>query len=359
MFDIEQGFLRTTDEYGKRKAVELSADINQYTRLYTPKEPISEKTAKPKLGDDRTLLDYNEHFIELSNGREYLRTLFFMLAVMMFVAAPAISIAAVIGAISSGGSGFATVVSTVVSFVLLLGALIVVALLWPVTGTPLLFTALRARYRFNRTTRKVYVLRPQRYGGNVILDWNRVQAHVSWRSRGQMTYDQLGDPVARQMRQNKLDITSLLLYWPPLDANDPKRNGEDVLWVGEPIFGEPLWQYIRTFMEEGIEAVPVPNEFEWLRKGYSNPGQYLEEGDLHLSRVKEARARSSGGEVGVGLQLQTSANFFTSVIWTPLRSLGERLCYWPAFPKEWNSDCGQKRRESGLGPEEPLRWEAK
>lgn len=35
------------------------------------------------------------------------------------------------------------------------------------------------------------------------------------------------------------------------------------------------------------------------------------------------------------------------------------LGYWPKFPEEWNSDCGQKRRESGIGPEEPLRWAAK
>ena len=31
----------------------------------------------------------------------------------------------------------------------------------------------------------------------------------------------------------------------------------------------------------------------------------------------------------------------------------------PTFPEEWNGDCGQKRRESGIGPEEPLRWVAK
>ncbi|MBC7380766.1 MAG: MFS transporter [Burkholderiaceae bacterium] len=357
MFDTEQAFLRTTDEYGKQKAVELSADINQYTRLYTPKEPVTEQTAKPRLLDSRTLLDHNEHFIELSNGREYLRTLFFMLALWMYVLLPAIPIAMAIASFSLDGFGF----PTIFSMMLLFGALIFLGFLWPVTGAPVLFTALRARYRFNRTTRKVYVLRPQRYGGNVILDWDRVQAHVSWRSSGKMTYEQLSDPVARRMRQNNLDITSLVLYWSPLDAGDPERKGEEILWVGSAtvVMGEFLWQYIRTFMEEGIDAVPVPNEFEWLRKGYSSPAQLLEEAEMHLSRVDEARARDRDGKVDMGVQLQTSVNFFTSVIWTPLRSLAERLCYWPMFPEEWNSDCGQKRRESGLGPEEPLRWQAK
>ena len=80
---------------------------------------------------------------------------------------------------------------------------------------------------------------------------------------------------------------------------------------------------------------------------------------MHLWRVDEARARDRDGTVGVRMQVQTSANFLISFLWTPLRSLAERLCSWPTFPEEWNSDCGQKRRESGLGPEEPLRWEAK
>ena len=278
-----------------------------------------------------------------------------MLTLLMFGVMPAALLVLVVPNYVAGRFDFATITITL----MLLAVFVFLGFLWPLIGTPLLFTALRARYRFNRTTRKAYVLRPKRYGGDVILDWDRVQAHVNWRSRGQMTYDQLRSSVARQARQNNLDITSLVLYWPPLDANDFERKGEEVLWVGEPIFGEPLWQYIRTFMEEGIDAVPVPNEFEWLRKSYSSPGQYLEEGDLHLSRVKDARARNRDGEVGMDLQLQASANFFTSVIWTPFHSLAERLCYWPTFPEEWNSDCGQKRRESGLGPEEPLRWEAK
>jgi hypothetical protein len=43
----------------------------------------------------------------------------------------------------------------------------------------------------------------------------------------------------------------------------------------------------------------------------------------------------------------------------PFNTLAQWLCYWPTFPKEWNSDCGQRRSEKGIGPEEPLRWEVK
>jgi hypothetical protein len=52
----------------------------------------------------------------------------------------------------------------------------------------------------------------------------------------------------------------------------------------------------------------------------------------------------------------TNATFWASGVWAPFHWLGERMCTWPTFPKEWNSDCGQLRRESGIGPEEPLRW---
>jgi len=55
----------------------------------------------------------------------------------------------------------------------------------------------------------------------------------------------------------------------------------------------------------------------------------------------------------------TAAVAVSAAPWTPLHSLAERLCYWPTFLEEWNSDCGQKRREDGIGPEEPLRWAAR
>lgn len=76
-------------------------------------------------------------------------------------------------------------------------------LLWPAMGAPTFFTSLRARYRFNRTTRKVYVLRPKRYGGNVILDWDRVKAHTSWCAPREMEPDQIDDKFARQRRQKR------------------------------------------------------------------------------------------------------------------------------------------------------------
>lgn len=346
MFDIEAGLQRHTEENGKKKAIELYADINEYTRRYTPKSPVDEQTAKPSLRLDRCLFDYNEHFIELSNWGEEKRAL--ALAALMFGGGLCIATAAVVGSFSLSGFGFATIFSSM----LLLGTVVFLSFMWPIVGIPVFFTHLCARYRFNRTTGKVYVLRPARYGGNVVLDWNRVQAHVNWRERGQMTHDQLRDPMTRLMRQSNLNFASLVLYWPPLDAKDPERKGEEVLWIGPYLSDVTLWQYIRTFMEEGIDAVPVPHEYEWLRKGFSSPSENMRESVLQPFLASDLRA----GRDPNSPSAKTYAAGLMGFLWTPLHSLAERPCTWPAFPKEWNSDCGQRRRESGLGPEEPLRW---
>ncbi len=331
MFTIEEGFWRTVAKQGRQKAVELVGDINEYSRRYGPHEPDGEPAAAPSLLNSRCVLDFNEHFVELSNGSEDLRSLAFLLMILLllmvgvpFFGALAITLT----------SAFDLV--TVLAWITPLGAVILCYFLWPLIGAPAFFTSMRARYRFNRTTRKVYVLRPKRYGGNAVLDWDRVQAHVRWRAPRRMTHDDLRNPTLRLIRQNDLERSGLVLYWPPVDASDPERNGEDILWVGpEFVFGEGPWQYIRTFMEEGMDAVPAPREDEWLRKGFSSPGELMRE-----------NARSS-------MLVNISA-----FIWWPVQSLSERLSYWPTFPEEWNSDCGQKRREDGIGPEEPLRWTA-
>ncbi|MCR8957938.1 MFS transporter [Variovorax sp. S2] len=363
MFNCESGFLVHRKKHGQREAVELIADINHYTKLQSPKDkPKKEKNgdAQPGLGWMRTLFDHNEHFIELSNMGEEDRSLMFLVTVMLAIALG--WTAPFMGVVLAGTKLFSSdwYFGIVVGGGSVLGFAVLLYFLWPQTFAPTYFTSLRARYRFNRTTRKVYVLRPARYGGNVVLDWDRVQAHVNWCAPREMTHDDLRDPVARQARQDnrggQFGICGLVLYWPPLDPADKERAGEEVLWVGPKLAGENLWQYIRTFMEEGMDAVPEPTEYEWLRKGFHSVGQHVEETVLGPSRVLDRL----GGRAGEGgASIQTSFNFMLNAVWAPLHCLAERLCSWPMFPDEWNSDCGQKRRESGLGPEEPLRWTAR
>ena len=365
MFLSESGYRQEQRGGGTPQALAYFADINPYTRLYgiqegelprrqgepkpTRKEKLEQqKLARPQLYGMRTLFDFNEHFIELSNAEEEKRSLGFMLLLL----------GALILSVPIFGVTAHFLRHGVLDWVLCLMAIGVFALeyffLWPYFFAPAFFTGLRARYRFNRTTRKVYALRPKKYGGNVVLDWDRVQAHVRWAPPKSWTAEQLAtSEAAREERLRSAGLDSnLLLYWPPLDANDPERKGEDVLWVGPSGSGEALWQYIRTFMEEGMEAVPRPSEHEWLRKGFSGPGEHLEETVMHGSHVRD-------DIVGKGTSGATYSNYAMNFLWAPLHSLAERLCYWPTFPEDWNSDCGQKRRESGIGPEEPLRWTSK
>ena len=350
MFDAEAGLLAYQKKEGRRRAIELVADINRWTTLYGSKDLPTEK-AQSSLGLDRVLFDYNEHFIEMSNMGEEDRSMMFMLLVLMMLVMPALPVYAVIGDLFSSEFGGASWVMVAV----LIGIFFLIRALWPQGFAPNFFTALRARYRFNRTTGKVYVLRPARYGGNVVLDWSRVKAHVNWCAPREMTWQDLDYPSARKARQDDgggpMMMRGLVLYWPPLDSDDPERKGEEVLWVGPRAAGEGLWQYNRTFMEEGIDAVPEPKHYNWLRKGFQTPGQHLEETQLGPSRALE--------EVTGESRAMTTAVAVSAAPWTPLHSLAERLCYWPTFPEEWNSDCGQKRREDGLGPEEPLRWAPK
>lgn len=354
MFDAEASLWVEQKKEGRRRAVEFVADINSWTELHESKESARAETP-PSLGLLRSVLDHNEHFIELSNMGEEDRSLVFMMLALMTVPLGCFLAFWLFDMATTPFLSKNWFISFVMGGVIGLGMSTLLYFLWPQSFAPNFFTALRARYRFNRTTSKVYVLRPARYGGNVVLDWHRVKAHVDWCAPREMTWDDLRDPVARKARQQNgggpMSIRGLVLYWPPLDDDDKERKGEEVLWVGPKLSGEGLWQYIRTFMEEGIDAVPAPRHFNWLRKGFSGAGEHLEETQLGPSKALE--------EVTGQADAMSTAVAISAAPWAPLHSLAERLCYWPTFPEEWNSDCGQRRRESGIGPEEPLRWDAK
>jgi len=335
MLGCEAEFISYCKKHGRREAVEYIADINRCTRLYSSNEDSRDGGVVPSLRSDRTLFDHNEHFIEMSNMGEN-RSLEILL--LGLYGAQLFLPVYLLVADFLRGNPFDFMSGALLA--MLLGVLFFICLLWPLGIAPHFFTSLCARYRFNRTTGEVYVLRPKKYGGNAVLKWNRVQAHVSWCAPRETTRaDYLRDPLVAQHKRKTtggghFGLRGLVLYWPPLDASDPERKGEEVLWVGPKLAGEALWQYIRTFMEDGIDAVPVPKDGEWLRKGFSSIGEYVRE----------------------NLDDYTFVSLFETV-WVPLHCLAERLCTWPTFPEEWGSDCGEKRRETGLGPEEPLRWE--
>jgi len=369
MFISENSFRRECRSGGTPEALAYYADVNQHTRLYgihegvrprvenEPKPARKEKLqqqeyARPSLHGMRVLFDFNEHFIELSNAGEEKRSLGLLLLTLFGLVAlfPTYGI----GLLLTDQRPYPQDWYIAMGILLLMGVLVfllIYFMIWPYMLAPTFLTSLRARYRFNRTTRKVYALRPKKYGGNVVLDWDRVQAHVRWAPPKSWTAEELAaSETAREERLRSAGLDSnLLLYWPPLDPSDPERKGEDVLWVGPSGSDASLWQYIRTFMEEGMDAVPPPGEDDWLRKGFSGPGEHLEETVMHGAHRRD-------DILGRGTSGATFTSYAVNFIWAPLHSLAERLCYWPTFPEEWGSDCGQRRRESGIGPEEPWRW---
>ncbi|WP_343665190.1 DUF6708 domain-containing protein [Paraburkholderia tropica] len=113
------------------------------------------------------------------------------------------------------------------------------------------FTARRLIVRFNRITRKVYLLRPKNIGGIVALDWDKTQAAV--------------DP---SMRHEVLPGGGfLILSWDAgtvYDADGKLTDDFDGTFVGRTARnGAELlafWEYIRRYMEIGPEAAPPPKK---------------------------------------------------------------------------------------------------
>jgi hypothetical protein len=354
MFGIESGFTDSVRLYGRPVAVEVCLDIHEYTELHGPKESVGE----PKL-NGRQLFDFNEHFIELGSPNGNRSTDFMVFGVLIVTVAFFCYV--------FGFLVFQKIFSTpddappiwIILFIGIGTALFIAIVLrfnWYSSSRFMFFTALVARFRFNRTTGKVYVLRPKKFGGNAVLDWNRVKAHIAWRPSLMLEPGFQHDPAKRQLRRGNGE-GALLLYWPPLDPSDPERRGEDFIRVDKASGGAKLWEYIRRFMEEGIDAVPPPESYEYLRKGRYSMSEQMWEIDLE-PLVRQARSKGETDPEGF-VEANSNGIILASLPFLPLNSMAQWLCYWPTFPVEWNSDCGQRRREKGIGPEEPLRWKVK
>ncbi|WP_028625565.1 DUF6708 domain-containing protein [Pseudomonas plecoglossicida] len=119
------------------------------------------------------------------------------------------------------------------------------------------FTARRIIVRFNRITRKVYLLRPKHLGGILIMDWDKTE-------------------ILLDKKMSELEGTGgfLILVWDRGDGVDlqgiPTDNLE-VTFVGKPTRNASellaFWEYIRRYMEDGPAAAPAPNKllskFPW------------------------------------------------------------------------------------------------
>jgi hypothetical protein len=174
------------------------------------------------------------------------------------------------------------------------------------------FTYARGRIRFNRLTRKVYVLRPDYCGGNVVLNWERMVA--------------LFEPEGTSAGA-KQTIKALALYHPPFDPNDPSAQGEDCVFVGPGLPGPQdaayLWEYIRQYMEVGPSVDHVPADASATYKGIA---RYLHPD--YTTYCGKPDARQYG--------LEQKPGFME----TGFHMMSQATCSWPTFPKEWKSDSG-------------------
>ncbi|MFS2098696.1 DUF6708 domain-containing protein [Variovorax sp. Varisp85] len=199
-------------------------------------------------------------------------------------------------------------------FPLSLGCCVLLWLWFDIMGArTCFFTYARGRIRFNRVTRKVYLLRPRGCGGNAVFDWDRLRAIVDMDG-----YDLL---ARKNGAPGKAAYYSLILYHPPLDAADPLAKGEDAIFVGPTLpmqqDAAPLWEYIRCYMEYGPGQEGIPERIEQQHTTYCgkpSPSQY---------RLEQR----------------------PGVMETMYHMLSQVTCSWPRFPKEWESDSGMGEPE--------------
>ena len=121
------------------------------------------------------------------------------------------------------------------------------------------FTARRLIVRFNRITRKVYLLRPKHLGGVVALDWDKADACL--------------DPT---ISEAECIGGFVLLGWEKeshgvFDAEGQPKDDFEITFVGKPTRNASellaFWEYIRRYMEYGPDAAPRPqrliSKFPW------------------------------------------------------------------------------------------------
>lgn len=200
------------------------------------------------------------------------------------------------------------------AFPLSLGCLLLLYILFIKGGNrSSFFTDLRGRIRFNRKTRKVYVLRPKFCGGNLVFDWEKLVALMSRISPDDPRYSTVPGV--------------LILYYGPKHAKNPED--EDAIFVGNllPYLREQqaaaLWEYIRRYMEIGptVDQIPpnAPANFKEIPR-------YLPEDYFTFCGKPSSE--------------QYRLEFKPGIMETTYHMLSQMTCSWPRFPPEWQSDSG-------------------
>ncbi|MBK0417333.1 hypothetical protein JD974_23255 [Chromobacterium haemolyticum] len=187
------------------------------------------------------------------------------------------------------------------------------------------FTKRRLVVRFNRVTRKVYLLRPRFLGGVKAYDWEEV------------------DAILPKNMPNHEGIGGMLVLAVKTKENEnPYRDfGVDGAFLGLPSRDYQhllsFWEYIRRFMEDGADVVPAPKR---LRSKWPNP----------LTSMWTVSRLSLPGGFDLGrsflwLRLVLTPVF---VIWSLGHYASLLLSYEGRFPKAIRQASGESELRSGV-----------
>jgi len=185
-------------------------------------------------------------------------------------------------------------------------------------------TARRLIVRFNRVTRKVYLLRPKHLGGIQILDWDKTQ-------------------IILDKNMSELEGTGgfLILGWDKGDGVDLEGKPVDdmeLTFVGKRTRNASellaFWEYIRRYMEEGPDAAPAPknliNKFPWpwlsLKVAWRLDTQFLRDSTLWIF-------------VALNILMLPAILIHATGHWLSLL-----LCYEPKFPRAIEEAGAPKKR---------------
>lgn len=177
-----------------------------------------------------------------------------------------------------------------------------------------MFTARRIVVRFNRATRKVYLLRPEHLGGIRIMDWHKTEILID-------------------KNMSELEGTGgfVVLVWDKGDGVDLQGTPTDnleVTFVGKPTRNASellaFWEYIRRYMEDGPDAVPAPkkcvSKFPWpwlsFKAAWGLDTQFLRHSALWVFVV-------------ANLLMMPAILIHAAGHWLSLL-----LCYEPRFPRD-------------------------
>lgn len=186
------------------------------------------------------------------------------------------------------------------------------------------FTMRRLIVRFNRRTRQVYFLRPAFLGGVKVYDWEMIEAGLP-----------------KDMPNHQGAGGMLVLATKAAESDDPhSEQAVDGAFVGNPCrdFQQLLsfWEYIRRFMEDGADAVPMPKR---LRSKWPNPLTSI----LAVSRLNLPGGFDLGHSF-LWLRIVLTPLF---VFWGVGGHYGSlMLSYEPRFPKDLRVASGESELKS-------------